>query len=542
MDMRPSEPSLPRSRPLLPPAGGADGDPPPARLLVVDDEPQIRDLLAEALRREGYRVRVAGDGRTALAEVQRGGVSVLLTDLRMPEMSGLDLIRAAKQFQPDLGSVLITAYASTETAVQALRFGADDYLTKPFRLEDLRAVVGRVLAARRLLRDERDASHRARAEAESLRQHRLRAEQDLERMRHDLKLSQGDLLRRVRDLEFVRELTALLARKGDIDRILGTTARILAHRFGAEVARLEVDLGDGVHVAEHAEPGARHEALRSLGGDLLRRAQLAADGLLVDTVLGEGRPRETLTAVVRVGERPAGGLSILRPHARPEDLESDRFVLGLVPAALSVALEAEASRRAAERAALGVAEGILEVLEHRGNLHAGHSARVARIAGRIAERMGLGPRLQRVVAMAARLHDVGEIGLPDAVLNRNGPLSDAERDVLRMHPVLGARILAPFGEAASFVRHHHERPDGLGYPDGLGADQIPVGAAIIGVAEAYDAMTSPRPYRAARSVREARAEVRRLAGTQFVREPAEALLSFPPGEPLAATPGGGLGE
>ena len=93
--------------------------------------------------------------------------------------------------------------------------------------------------------------------------------------------------------------------------------------------------------------------------------------------------------------------------------------------------------------------------------------------------------------------------------------------------MLGARILAPLGEAAAFVRHHKERPDGTGYPDGLRGDDIPIGAAIIGVAEAYDAMTHHRAWRPTRSRREALEEIARARGTQFVPAAADALLALP---------------
>ena len=131
---------------------------------------------------------------------------------------------------------------------------------------------------------------------------------------------------------------------------------------------------------------------------------------------------------------------------------------------------------------------------------------------------------QRVVAVRI---DAGEVGIPDDFLKREGPLDEGEQAVIRMHPIIGAQILEPFGEAAAFVRHHHERPDGRGYPDRLREDQIPIGAAVIGVAEAYDAMTSPRPYRKSRTRREALAEIDRLSGTQFVVAAADALLALP---------------
>ncbi|MDA1195749.1 MAG: response regulator [Planctomycetota bacterium] len=519
-------------RPLLPettslPPGGASPLAPKARIVVVDDEPQIRELLKAALCREGYEVTTFADGREALRSIESEPIDVLITDLRMPTISGLDLIRTAKETRPELGSILITAYASTETAVQALRFGADDYLTKPFSIDALRKVVSRVLSAGRMARDEQAAVRRARNEADDLRKRSRAVEEDLRRTRVDLDLSRGALERRVRDLEFIRELTNLLAREDDLDRMLHTTARILASRFDALVARIELDLGEGVRTAEqHAHPGSM-PVLKAISSALLHQACLVPDGVIRDTVLGYGRPLEAVAVVVRLSEQPVGGVTLLREAPSDTEGDGDRFVLTLVPQALGVALEGQVNRRAAERNALGVAERIIEALEGRRSLFHGHSGRVARIAGAVAKQLGLSPRLRRVIELAARLHDVGEVGIPDTILQRRGPLDESEQAVVRMHPVIGAQILAPFGEAAAFVRHHHERPDGRGYPDRLREAQIPIGAAVIGVVEAFDAMTSPRPYRHSRTRREALAEIDRLSGSQFVPAAADALLALP---------------
>ena len=506
---------------------------PKARVVVVDDEPQIRELLKAALKREGYQVSTYDDGRKALKEIEAEPIDVLITDLRMPTISGLDLIRTAKETRPQLGSVLITAFASTETAVQALRFGADDYLTKPFSIDALRKVVGRVLSAGRMARDEQAAVKRVRSEADTLRKKSRAVEEDLRQTRLDLDVNRRALEHRVKDLDFIRELTGLLAQEDDLDRMLHTTARILASRFRAVVARIELDLGDGVRTAEHhTEPG-NTPVLKAMSGALLQRACLVADGVTKDTVLGYGLPLEALAVVLRLSDQPVGGVTLLRtvntqdPLQDEDEEETDRFLLTLVPQALGVALEGQVNRRAAERNALGVAERIIEALEGRGALFHGHSRRVARIAAAMTDQLGLSPRLTRVIEMAARLHDVGEVGIPDDVLKGEGPLDEGEQAVIRMHPIIGAQILEPFGEAAAFVRHHHERPDGRGYPDRLREDQIPIGAAVIGVAEAFDAMTSPRPYRKSRTRREALAEIDRLSGTQFVVAAADALLALP---------------
>lgn len=158
----------------------------------------------------------------------------------------------------------------------------------------------------------------------------------------------------------------------------------------------------------------------------------------------------------------------------------------------------------------------------------GHSARVAELAAAIATAAGL-PLLEVAdIRLAGHLHDVGKIGIPDALLHKPGPLSDAEFAIVREHPDLGARILASMtqlGPVIEYVRHHHERWDGTGYPGGLAGDAIPRGARILAVAEIFDALTTPRPYQRTLTPREALARVQELSGSWLDPEAHRALLA-----------------
>ncbi len=153
--------------------------------------------------------------------------------------------------------------------------------------------------------------------------------------------------------------------------------------------------------------------------------------------------------------------------------------------------------------------------------HADLGAHVDEVAGlveRVARRMGLPADEMEEVVRAAALHDVGKSAVPDAILHKPGPLDDAEWAVMRRHTEIGERILAAapaLRPVAKFVRWSHERWDGTGYPDRLAGEEIPLGARIIAVCDAFDAMTAPRPYRPAWSLERAIAELRRCAGTQF---------------------------
>jgi len=496
-------------------------------ILVVDDEPQIRDILAAALRRDGYRVTSRGSAKDALLDLEGcSGVELLVTDLKMPEMNGLELIRAAKRVSPSIGSVLITAFASTETAVTALRQGADDYLMKPFGLDDLRRVVERVLSERRTESRDDAALSTVRDENEQLRLERRHAQETLVTVQRDLKLSRRDLERRVRDLEFVTQMTDLLAGE-DVDRLLATTARMTGRRFHAHVVRIEVDAGHGVLEAEHRE-GVDPIALPPpLGAVLLERARAEPSGVVRDDVLGQGRPLEGMAAVLTVHHQPAGGIVLLRPVLPTKD-PGDLALLAMIARAIRPALESERLRRAAASDAVELAQKMLEAMEGRGVLRRGHAGRVADLAGRASDRLGLDRRSRTSVVTAARLHDIGEVGVPEELLARAGPLNAAEMDVVRAHASVGASLLEALGEPASLIRHHHERPDGQGYPDRLVEDAIPIGSALIGVAEAYDAMTHARPYHRTYSSSEARREILRLRGTQFVPRAVDALVDVLP--------------
>ena len=147
-----------------------------------------------------------------------------------------------------------------------------------------------------------------------------------------------------------------------------------------------------------------------------------------------------------------------------------------------------------------------------------HCQRLANMAARLGSRAGLSVIEPEVIAYGALLHDVGKIGIPEAILTKPGPLDEHEWKLMREHPIIGERICAPLGAAMAFlpiVRHHHERWDGRGYPDGLRAGGIPIGARIVGLVDAFDAMTHDRPYRIGRGVAGALEEVQGEAGRQF---------------------------
>src|SRR4051794_18165076 len=198
-----------------------------------------------------------------------------------------------------------------------------------------------------------------------------------------------------------------------------------------------------------------------------------------------------------------------------------------------------AAKRAGKNRVVGAAEdrdsvpvkresaraSLLDVLRTKDGDTLTHSAQVAALAVDTGRLLGLDARRLDVLRVAGQLHDIGKLALPDAVLNKPGPLDDDEMQLVRTHPVLGAELVRAWGEpaAARFVLEHHERMDGTGYPAGLAGDAITLEGRILHAVDAFTAMTSDRPYRAARTTEEAIAELRAMSGTQFDADVARAL-------------------
>jgi putative nucleotidyltransferase with HDIG domain len=169
---------------------------------------------------------------------------------------------------------------------------------------------------------------------------------------------------------------------------------------------------------------------------------------------------------------------------------------------------------------------LAEALDVRDHGSISHCHRVGRYAELTARELGLSPETVERVRLAGILHDVGRVGIPDDLVHRPGPLSEDEWTLVRTHPEIGARMVETtrFQDIRSWILLHHARPDGGGYPEGHRWDDVPVEARILGVADAYEAMTSDRPYRAALAPEEAAEELRAVAGSQFDAEVVEALL------------------
>ena len=288
------------------------------------------------------------------------------------------------------------------------------------------------------------------------------------------------------------------------DRVLSQVAGRL--RQGGEAFRLGGD-EFALLLADHDEGMALAAAnsivqrIADVGFDHIGTVTVSA-GLATFPVQGHGRDeliRLADSALYWAKEHGKNRVRLYRPEV-VELAELKRLAAG-------------PDKAARYRAAASLAQAV----DARDTYTGSHSERVSDLAARVARRIGLDAEHVELTRLAGSLHDLGKLAIPEEILRKPGALTDSERLVLERHPQIGFRMLDSLGvdPVADLVLHHHERWDGAGYPDGLKREQIPLGARIIFVTDAYDAMTSDRIYRPKRSSEAALAELRRCAGTQF---------------------------
>jgi putative nucleotidyltransferase with HDIG domain len=243
-------------------------------------------------------------------------------------------------------------------------------------------------------------------------------------------------------------------------------------------------------------------------------------------VLREMEMQAVLLVPLVVETRPWGLIEVYdsRTRAFPGP---ERHLAELAAAQIGGLLAAFEHEERAQRLYRETLASLSNALEAKDAVTSQHAEEVVRLAVAVAAELDLELDAVQSVELGAVLHDIGKVRVPEAILNKPGPLTDEEWEVMRTHPEVGEQILRPIQSLQAIlpiVRHHHERWDGAGYPDRLAGDAIPLGARIVSVCDAYRAMTEDRPYRAALVETEARAELEQGAGAQFDADCVHALL------------------
>ncbi len=458
------------------------------RVLVVDDEKFIRDILADFLGMEGYVVRTAHDGSTAIAELERARYDIVISDLKMPNMGGLELLREVATRHPNTLTVIMTGFGTVETAIDAMKRGAYDYILKPFKVEEIVHIVQRGIEKRRL-------------EAENL---------------------------RLREALSLYKVSEAIAASLSIDEVVETVTTGGLTEVRADFVSTWLQNGEGGYFERKLGRAAHMPEIVFEG---IIDAAVVGTRLALDEFIAEHGPRaaalfakqpapaaESVVVVpLQMRSRLLGWIAVTSVTAHKRFDEGQRKLLSLIASRAAASIENAQLYENLQATFKQTIQGLATTIDTMDRYTAGHSVRVARYAVVLARWLGLPESLVEIVRQSALMHDIGKIGCV-MNLNKPGRLTDSEYEVFKKHPVYGREILDPIEflqPVIPGVHLHHERWDGKGYPLGLSGSDIPVVARIIAVADTYDAMTSDRAYRAALPHEVTVNEIIRCSGGQF---------------------------
>ena len=471
-----------------------------SKILVVDDEPVIRDLLHEVLTDEGYSVVTAPGGKAALQELAASDdIVLLLTDIMMPEMDGIKLLQESRKVRPSLIPIVMTAYATLDSARAAVKEGAYDYVLKPFSLSEVKLAISNAMERHRLMNENARLLELTELFNISERIATIHDEQQLldfvlRAALERVNATRGSLMVATEDGR-IMEIRASVGLPDDVVGQQVETTRTIAGWVAQNAKPLLVeDLAQHPEVAEMS----RHLNDRSFISVPLERK--ISNDRHTDR---ESQANGHALAVLNVSQKHAGG----------QFTESDLKTLSIMANHAAAALQNVRLIHDVEASHLSTVESMALLLEARDPYTQFHSQRVRDIAVAIARRLGMPQQDIDVLRIGAAFHDIGKVGIPDGVLNKPARLENDEWLLIRRHPLIGFGVLEPIHFLQpghlDIVRSHHERLDGSGYPDGRSGSDVSPLVRIIAVADTFDAMGSDRAYRKAVPFEEIMEELRR---------------------------------
>jgi response regulator RpfG family c-di-GMP phosphodiesterase len=490
------------------------------RILVVDDERVIREILSDFLGLEGYVVRTVEDGMQAIEELQKRSYNLVISDLKMPKMSGLDLIEKIAELGIPVLTVIMTGFGTVETAIEAMKHGAYDYILKPFKVEEVIHIVKRGLDRQRLQHEN------------------LRLKDALSIYKISEAIATSLSVEKVLDLVLEAVLDAvdadivnlLLERpgesRGDKPGTFVEHARKVSSRLQPHETVPPLNLNEVLPLLQEDRPLLAHSAraYRFLSGTPESRLvsfcsiPLKLKGRIIGMLNAY-----SYTKGAKFSEGQRKMLYVLGSRAAVS-IENARLYESLVDANEDLTHANVSLEENFKQTIIGFAHA----LEESDRYTRGHSERVATYARLIAVGMRLPNEEIETVVKSGLLHDVGKIGIRNDRLNKPGKLTPEELAMFRSHPAKGKRILEPIPFMRDIVPGcycHHEAWDGSGYPQGVSTDRIPLIGRIVAVADAYDAMTTDRAYRKALPHVIACGEMERCSGTQFDPEIVRVFLA-----------------
>jgi putative nucleotidyltransferase with HDIG domain len=462
------------------------------KVLVIDDEDFILQLSRDILTKSQYIVKTASDGNEGIRLLDSDKFDLILTDIKMPNINGLEVIRHVRTSNKEIPIIIITGHGTLDIAIDSLRLGAQGFILKPFTPAELRNAVAEALEKTRLL-------------SENI---RMRALMPLFEVSKEIigEVDPKRLLKLIVDIS-VKEAKADKVCLALIDE---STGKLKAKEF----------YGVSLNFVNTFENIFHEDIAGFIFKD--KKPFLITPEVKLPLRLGKTIKSEGVSYGIYVPLTIRGNiiglLGICRTSSEQPFTPSEEELVSVLSGQAAAAIENAHLYKKLEQSYLSMIVALSGVVEARDLYTDKHMKDIAEYSVEIANKLGLSDVEIENIRKAALLHDIGKISVPDHILMKPDKLSDEEMDVIKRHPSNGAKLIEPvepLKHAREIIKHHQECFDGSGYPEGLRGEKIPLGARIIAVADAFGAMTTDRPYRKALSIDNAVKELEKNAGTQF---------------------------
>ncbi len=463
------------------------------RILVIDDEQIIRDVLGDFLANENFVVNSVCSVEAALEELTNKHYDIVLSDMKMPGITGIDLLKEVKRRKLDIIVIIMTGYGTVDTAVEAIKLGAFDYITKPFKMEELLNVINRAFI-------------------------QLRLEHENIRLKEVMNLYElSEAVNQSLNLENVLRAIADAAAK-ELDADIVSILLEQPEEFEARLTEQFIYPDPGPDAPEGVGNIDQEQLLERLENKpylIIPTAQLRR---FFKRLPGRRGLSSLLIVPIKIKDKVIGSVDVYSYRQNYHFSEGQAKLLVILADRAAQAIENARLYQNLSRTFRETIEGLVTALEAKDKYTSGHSRRVTEYALLIGKAIKLSPPDLEKIEWAGLLHDIGKIGIRLEALNKPGKITREEHEMFKDHTIMAKQIIEQIHflkEIVPLVYHHHENYDGTGYPDKIKGSLIPLGARILAIADTYDAMTSDRPYRKAMDQKDAIKELRRCASTQF---------------------------
>lgn len=482
--------------------------------LLVDDDTILRESIAAYLEDYGYQVQEAGNGRIALEMFRQQRPDIILLDLRMPEMDGMELLPILVEEAPEMPVLIVSGMGTMDDSIYALRLGAWDFITKPIHdFEFLDHAMNKAFERARLIRENREYRQHLEDEVAKRTADLARVNQAL----RTLSRCNESLIHAENEQDFLEELCRVITEVGGYtgawvgfikQQKEGKVIQHMASK-GIDSSLMEdcitipedIDQGEmmALHTAALGETTVIQDVLshpgcarfcdklcqlniRSVAAFPLREEKELFGVLAIYSNEANIYGEEEVQLLSELSGDLGFGISMLRMRAEREQAVKEQ----------------ETSARQLHSSMIQAIQAIAMTVEKRDPYTSGHQQRVATLAVAIATELGWDKQRLQGLELGTLIHDIGKIYVPAEILNRPGKLTKSEFDIIKTHPDVGYDIIKDVEfpwPVADMVHQHHERLDGSGYPQGLKGDEIILEAKVLTVADVVEAITSHRPYR-----------------------------------------------